>query len=148
MEEDSEFKAEPSQIEQAKLENALLQAEYKYGKDIKKLQDALIRARKMGVLHLIGIHLKIIFLAEIAKTIPLERALFKWRSKCVVDLTSRNRKMKAVLNSMYHTIITRAFYVFKERRMQREHEEKSVEGPIFAQGALAPLSSDDDDLEI
>jgi hypothetical protein len=142
------IKSEPSQVEMAKLENALLQAEYRYGKDIAKLQQALIRARKMGTLSFIGIHLRLIFLEELSKTIPVENALYKWKSKCVTDNATRNKRVKKILYSIYKTIITRAFYVFKERRFKRSLSEKPVEGPSYAQGALSPLSSEDDDLEI
>ena len=150
MEDQNEFKSEPTQIEQAKLENLLLQAEYRYGKDIIQLQDALIRARKIGMLHLVGIHLRIVFLTELTNTMPLERALYKWKSKCVTDFVSRNKKLKVVLRSLYLTNITRAFYIMKERKMKARQSlsDHMVEGPMYAQGALSPLSSDDDDLEI
>ena len=147
-ENDGEFKAEPTQIEIAKLENALLQAEYRFGKDVSKLQDALIRARKMGVLHLVGIHLKLVFLTEFSMTIPMERALNKWKCLSVANFASRNKKLRAMVRSVYLTNITRAFYIMKERRLRSTVVEKAVEGPIFAHGVMSPLSSDDDDLEI
>ena len=61
---------------------------------------------------------------------------------------SRNKRVKSILVSLYKTVIVRAFYIWKERRMRKISVDKSVEGPIFAQGALSPLSSEDDDLEI
>ena len=147
-ENDGEFKTEPTQIELARLENALVQAEYRFGKDVSKLQDALIRARKMGVLHLVGIHLKLVFLTEFSLVIPMERALNKWKCLCVANFATRNRKLRGMIRSVYLTNITRAFYILKERRLRSEVAEKAVEGPNFAQGVMAPLSSDDDDLEI
>lgn len=147
-ESEGEFRAEPTQIELAKLENALLQAEYRYGKDIAKLQEGLIRARKISILHLVGIHLKMVFLTEFSKSIPLEKALYQWKSKCVTNNASRNKRVKSILVSFYKTVIVRAFYIWKERRMRKISVDKSVEGPVFAQGALSPLSSEDDDLEI
>lgn len=145
---ESDFHAEPSQIEQAKLENALLQAEYRYSKDISKLQEALLRARKLGILNLIGLHLRIVFILESSRSLPLEHALYKWRSKCVTNHATRNKVLLKILKSLYKTLMTRAFYIFKERRFRRALSEKFVEGPVYARGAVSPLSSDDDDLEI
>jgi hypothetical protein len=145
---ESDFRTEPTQLEMAKLENALLQAEYKYGKDILTLEGALIRARKMGILHLVGLHLRMVFVTELSKVIPLERAIYKWKSLCVTNNAARNNKFKMILKSLYKTTITRAFYILKERRFRRSMSEKPVEGPVYAHGAMSPLSSEDDDLEI
>lgn len=145
---ESEFRNEPTLVEMAKLENALIQAEYRYGKDISKLQNALIRARKMGMLHLVGIHSRLIFLTEFSMVIGLERAFNKWRCICVANFATRNKKFNAMVKAMYLTSLTRAFYIMKERRFRRSVSEKAVDGPVFAHGAMSPLSSDDDDLEI
>lgn len=148
---ESDFTSEPSQIEQAKLENALLQAEYRFSKDISKLQEGLMRARKLGILNLIGLHLRIVFILESSRLLPLERLFYKWRSKCVTNHATRNKAFYKILKSLYKTLITRAFYILKERRFKRalsEKIEKFVEGPVYARGAVEPLSSDDDDLEI
>ena len=145
---DLDFRSEPSQIEQARLEAALLNAEYKFGRDLTKLQEALIRARKLGVLNIIGLHLRIVFILESSKTLPYERALFKWKSRCVTNHATRNKILFKITKSLYKTAITRAFYIMKERRFRRALSEKNVEGPIYARGAVSPLSSDDDDLDI
>jgi hypothetical protein len=143
-----DYRSEPTQIELAKLESALLQAEYKYSRDITKLQEALLRARKLGILNFIGLHLRIVFILESSKTLPLERALFKWKSRCVTNHATRNKLFLKIMKSLHKTIITRAFYVMKERRFRRALSEKEVEGPVYARGAVSPLSSDDDDLDI
>lgn len=45
--------------EESKYENLLLQAEQRYGSDISKLEQGLSRVRKLGLIHIIGLHYKL-----------------------------------------------------------------------------------------
>jgi len=134
--------------EVARLENDLTQAEYRYTKDVSKLQQALLRAKQLKNIHLVGLHLRMYPLVEAAHTVPVEKAFYKWKAGSSID---RNYKFEKTLRLMRHftkKLLTRAFISFRERAKQAPLEKK-LQKPVYSNGALPPiLPPDDDELEL
>ncbi|OMJ82102.1 hypothetical protein SteCoe_17265 [Stentor coeruleus] len=113
---------EHEQLEIARLEQALLQAEYVYKNDTSLLQQALIRCRRIENLHLLGLHLKFRPILKKIRTLPVQYLFYRWKSRCSIDRTNRIKKVAKLLKHIYKKIMTRGFVIFRERgnRLQME----------------------------
>ena len=131
-------------IEVARLENLLTVAEYKYARDISKLQQALLRTRRLGNIHIVGLHLKLIPLYEAAETLPMEYAFYHWKSQCNTDSAYKYKKFGSLLKYFYGKIMIKNFIVFREQAY-RSVFLKMAEGNEYAHGSVPPLMSPADD---
>mmetsp|Transcript_10018 Transcript_10018/g.9946 ORF Transcript_10018/g.9946 Transcript_10018/m.9946 type:complete len:83 (-) Transcript_10018:163-411(-) len=63
--------------EETKFENLLILAEQRYGNDIIKLQEAVVRAKKLGLIHIMGLHYKLRPLFKMTLKLLVENAFYK-----------------------------------------------------------------------
>ena len=131
-------------VEVARLENLINVAESKYARDISKLQQALLRTRRLGNIHIVGLHLKMIPLYEATSVLPLECSFYRWKRQCEGGAVKRYEPMGRVLRYLYKKTMIKKFVLFREQAY-RSIFIKVGEGNEFAKGSLPPLSAPDDD---
>jgi hypothetical protein len=107
--------ADQDGIEIVGLENALLQAEYKYRADMLLMQKALLRTKRLENLHILTLHLKFKPLLKSIKRLPVQYLFYRWKSKCNIDRTNRIKKVAKLLRYLYKKNMTKAFLLFRER---------------------------------
>ncbi|CAG9329201.1 unnamed protein product [Blepharisma stoltei] len=127
----------------ARYENLITLAEYRYNRDASKLEQALLRTRKLGNIHLVGLHLRMIPLIEAAQTLPLEYAFYNWKSECRGPSINKLEKHKKLFRHLSRKILTRAFILFREKSYLPQNE--TMDGPGYAHGALPPIYAPEED---
>lgn len=132
-----------SKIDKAKYENLITLAEFRYARDISKLEQSVLRTRKLGNIHLVGLHLRMIPLIEAAQTLPMEHAFYKWKSGFKPSKVNKLEKHKKLFRHLSKKILMRAFILFREKGQFVELE--SMDGPEYAHGALPPIYAPDED---
>lgn len=125
----------------AGLEKSLVLAEQRYAKDIGKLQQALLRTRKLGVLHIVGLHLQLLPLLEATNTLPTERVFYQWKSNCVPNKSTNIKALVKLLKHLYNKHLVKDFVRFKEQVLRNT----LMTGKGYAQGNVPPLALPDDD---
>lgn len=140
---DVELTAQYAKGEVANLEEKLARSEMIYGKDIYKLQQALLRTWRLGIIHLVLLHLKLYSAAKASMRLPLEAAFYKWKGSCGISRKYRVKKVFSLVRHLYMIRMLRTWAILKERT-SRVPFERIIDGNVYDHGAMPPISFPDD----
>jgi len=132
--------------ESSRLESVLALSEFKYAKDITRLQQALLRARRMQHLALISLQLRLLPVVRTVQRLMVKCGFYKWKGASAVTISYRYKRTMASLRHVGKKKLQRAFITFRERGIRAAFMRR-IEKPVFANGALAPVSLSDSDSE-
>lgn len=139
-----ELSAQYAKGEASSLEEKLARSEMIYGKDIYKLQQALLRTWRIGILHLVLLHLKLYSAAKASMRLPLEAAFYKWKGTCGISRKYRVKKVFSLVRHLYMMRMLRTWAILKERA-SRAPLESIVDGHVYNHGAMPPISFPEED---
>lgn len=129
--------------EASRLEQQLALSEYKYTRDIAKLQQALLRTKRLQTLYLICMHMRVRAVSKGIIKLFISCGFYKWKSYCNLQSNYRVRKARLVIFQRLRIILMREFIIFRERILRVKAEQTLVLLPMM-NGALAPIAPPDD----
>ena len=132
--------------EPGRLETVLAISEFKYAKDITRLQQALLRARRLQYLALISLQLRLVPVVRTVQRLVVKCGFYKWKGASAVTISYRYKRTMASLRHVGKKKLQRAFITFRERGIRAAFMRR-IEKPIFPNGAMAPVNLSDSESE-
>jgi hypothetical protein len=129
--------------EASRLEQQLALSEYKYSQDIARLQQALLRTKRLQSLYLVCMQLRLRPVVQGVFRLVLSCAFYKWKSRCNLQSNYRIRKARLVVCMRLRIVLMREFTIFRERTLLVKAERALGSLPAM-QGAQAPVVPPDD----
>ena len=130
--------------EAGRLEAVLAASEFKYAKDITRLQQALLRARRLQYLSLVALQLRLVPVVRTVQRLVVRCGFYKWKGATSMNISYRYKRTMAALRHLGKKKLMRSFITFRERGFRAAFMRK-IDKPVFANGALAPVSLSDSD---